>query len=143
VNKEREDSIACEMSRCVHFNGIQHDECKAGINYHGLMGTGFGCFKNLPCLGHDSTPCPSRAYPTREQAEAEVDEIDRLVNRVVLCIPAAKADAKSKSLGVGSGGIGSLPCPSGCGGTLRYSVASVNGHMHGACSTDGCVSWME
>lgn len=56
---------------------------------------------------------------------------------------AAKDHAKAAGLGRGNGGQGEMPCPTGCGGTLRYTVANVNGHMWAACSTKSCVRWME
>lgn len=40
-------------------------------------------------------------------------------------------------------GAGDMPCPVCNRGTLRYSRAGYNGHVHGKCSTDGCVAWME
>lgn len=36
---------------------------------------------------------------------------------------------------------GSITCPE-CGGELRYSVASCNKHIWGACTTKNCLSWM-
>jgi hypothetical protein len=40
-------------------------------------------------------------------------------------------------------GSGTLLCPV-CGvGTLSYSRAAYNGHVHANCETDGCVRWME
>ena len=38
---------------------------------------------------------------------------------------------------------GSVPCPVCASGTVRYSVASCNGHVWAACSTKGCVRFME
>ena len=35
-----------------------------------------------------------------------------------------------------------VECPI-CKGRLRLSQAECNGHIHGNCETDGCVSWME
>jgi hypothetical protein len=61
---------------------------------------------------------------------------------VIKAINAAHADAKEKGYGKKKGGVDSLPCPL-CGGTLRYSVASYNGHMMASCTTEGCASWME
>lgn len=58
-------------------------------------------------------------------------------------VNAAHKDAKSRGLGKGSGGYGELLCPVCKTGILKYSVASYNGHIHGSCSTDGCVRWME
>lgn len=56
---------------------------------------------------------------------------------------AAKADASLKKFGRGHGGADSIPCPACQTGRLYYRVASVNGHMHAKCDTEGCVSWME
>ena len=65
------------------------------------------------------------------------------MRRLIKALNAAHEDAKSKGLKRGNGGSSSMPCPIGCGGTLTYSVAGVNGHMHAVCSTAGCVKWME
>lgn len=40
-------------------------------------------------------------------------------------------------------GAGTMPCPVCKTGTLRYSRAALNGHIHAACTTKTCVSWME
>ena len=55
---------------------------------------------------------------------------------------AAKDDARAKGFKKGHGGRGEITCPT-CNGRLRYSVAGYNGHMHAACETKGCASWME
>ena len=141
----REKHILHELNSCVHFNGVGQIKCKAGVVYHELLGNGPGCFANLPCLKDDKAEvkCDKVKFPTREEAEAKTDEWMKRVERSRLCITAAHADAKAKGFGKGHGGVSLLPCPSGCGGELRYSVASYNGHMHAKCSTKGCVSWME
>lgn len=69
-------------------------------------------------------------------------ESEKLQN-MLTALAEAKKDAKAKGLKCGNGGAGSLPCPVCKTGTIRYSVASVNGHMMARCSTAGCVSWME
>jgi len=40
-------------------------------------------------------------------------------------------------------GAGKLACPVCKTGELRYTRSSYNGHVHAACTTKGCVSWME
>lgn len=40
-------------------------------------------------------------------------------------------------------GSGEMVCPVCQTGRLRYSRANYNGHVHAACSTTGCVRWME
>ena len=37
----------------------------------------------------------------------------------------------------------SMPCPCCENATLHYSISSYNGHIHGACDSKVCVSWME
>ena len=61
---------------------------------------------------------------------------------VLVALRAAKADAAQKGYKRGHGGNSEMTCPI-CSGRLRYSVASVNGHVWGRCETDGCVTWME
>ncbi len=56
---------------------------------------------------------------------------------------AAKKDAEEHGLGKGNSGKGHIQCPVCTTGTLHYSVASLNGHMHATCDTKGCVSWLE
>lgn len=64
--------------RCIHFNGIQHDTCKAGINYRELAGgEEFGMAKRLPCIsenGIEPGVCASCHYPT--PAEVAVMEAE-------------------------------------------------------------------
>lgn len=59
----------------------------------------------------------------------------------LLAMGAVIEDAKSRGFGKGKGGAGEIECPI-CKGRLRYSVASVNGHMWGVCSNPDCVRWM-
>ena len=78
-----------------------------------------------------------------QDAEKEADERIVIMERGIKARHAAKDDAKSKGYGKGHGGYGAVDCPCCEGGKLQYSVASYNGHMHGRCTTKGCVSWME
>lgn len=148
VIDEREQSIHAEMGKCAHFRGIQHERCLADVHLRELVGgPDFGWAARIPCLSMDAERCEvicdRRKLPTREEAEMAVDEDEQRFARFVIAHSAAKAHAKQSGLKQGNGGRGELPCPTDCGGTLRYSVAAVNGHMHAACSTKGCVQWME
>jgi hypothetical protein len=64
------------------------------------------------------------------------------IQEFLRAVKAAKDHAKTVGLKKGHGGIGETKCPN-CEGTIKYSVASVNGHMWGSCSTEGCAKWME
>jgi hypothetical protein len=148
VNKwHKEQAIQLEMASCVHFRGIQHDLCGAGVNIRELVGgpdLGWGI--RIPCLLKDSgkceVVCEKRELPTHKQAEATVTENDARFDRTMKAVEAAHKHAKDAGLGTGHGGKGSMLCPLGCGGVLHYTVAAVNGHMHAACEK-GCMSWME
>ena len=72
---------------------------------------------------------------TREQAETKVADNDAVNTR----IGNARAAIMAETMGLRTAGI--MPCPS-CDGQLKYSVAS-NGHVWGACTTEGCTQWME
>lgn len=140
----REQFIKSAQNSCRHFNGIQHKTCKAGVAYkdetHGD--------ETMPCIprfvnGRPTWPCDLFEIMSQSDAEKEADERIVIMNRGVVARGAAKDDAKAKGYGKGHGGYGAIDCPSCDGGRLQYSVASYNGHMHGRCSTAGCVSWME
>jgi transcriptional regulator with XRE-family HTH domain len=60
----------------------------------------------------------------------------------ILALAAVHEDAKKRGLKKGNGGTSEIECPIDKG-RLRYSVASVNGHIWGACSNPDCVRWME
>ena len=146
--QRREEEIKSEMGRCIHFKGIQNEVCKAGVNVRQLVGgPDFGWGARLPCLlmdaGKCEAECASRKLLTREEAETAVKEPDASLKRTLTAVALAHKHADEQGLGEGNGGASELPCPLECGGTLRYRVASYNGHMHAACSTKGCVSWVE
>ena len=146
--EQREKSILRIMATCAHFTGVQHETCKAGVNYHEQFGTGMGCFASIACTQaypRDDFPmkeCPSVQYPNREEAEAEESDREMRSKRCMEAMRAAHADAEAKGFKKGNGGASSMKCPLCETGELRYSVASYNGHMHAGC-TSGCVSWME
>lgn len=79
------------------------------------------------------------SLPTDE----DVAELEAVVANFKKATSATREDANARGLGKGNGGMGEILCPV-CGtGRLKYSVAGVNGHIWGACSTEGCVRWMQ
>ena len=80
-----------------------------------------------------------RCLPAKEKSIALAERAGKMLE----AIASTHRDAEAHGLKSGNGGTGSLICPS-CGtGTINYSVASVNGHIWGRCSTSGCAAWME
>ena len=65
------------------------------------------------------------------------------MKNAMAAIRAAHDDADTKGIVKGVGGNSSTPCTACLDGTICYSVAKSNGHMHGRCTTSGCVCWME
>ncbi|QIN79645.1 hypothetical protein GBA65_15170 [Rubrobacter marinus] len=77
----REAEIRKHQQKCLNFNGIMNDRCRAGIDYDEQAG-GPPALKKLPCLLRMQDPdravaCPSAHYPTREEAEAWREESSR------------------------------------------------------------------
>ena len=60
-----------------------------------------------------------------------------------LAMTLAHADAKQRGFKMRNAGSGVIDCPVCKTGKIVYSVASVNGHLWGRCSTKDCVFWME
>jgi hypothetical protein len=148
-----DESIASQIARqrvgkCRHFNGLMNDKCEAGVVYDELRKDG----KDLPCFGPDSpmyrgrnvlakpvvlAVCGCRSAITPEEAEAAGVEAEKSFARIGTAIAAICKEAKGRK-----GISGSIKCPC-CEGTLKYSIAGSNGHIHARCSTKDCVSFMQ
>lgn len=146
------DRVAQRMESCVHFTGTVHEACQAGVRYEDVKldhppiaytrrGRTYTATRSLPCLGskynHGGAVCGKRCTPTREQVEAELAAQDAEI--------AQMGEARRRIIAVQGGkrgGSGTVECPR-CGGSLRYSQAASNGHVHAVCATGGCLGWME
>jgi hypothetical protein len=124
---------------CVHFNGIQHSTCKAGVEYASVRDESTRPY-GFPCLTAyaGAATCEKRQLQTLEEELAEEADYEAAFKRVDACMKAIR-EKHGKARGL----VADMPCPTGCGGTLRYSIAGYNGHIHGQCSTDGCARWMQ
>lgn len=126
------------MRRCVHFTGILHPKCDAGVLYADVRrppaapGSGF----QFPCFSDAGTECALRKTPTLAEATEEERKMNEGFEFTMAAIKLINA-AVGKKRGV----TGTIECPK-CKGRLHYSVAGYNGHIHGKCATEGCLSWM-
>lgn len=75
-----------------------------------------------------------------EHAEKRADEIQEMLDRMYIVMPVVlkwrvnpKPQQDRRDV---------IECPK-CKGKLHLSQSSYNGHVHGHCTTEGCVSWME
>lgn len=139
TTQQRKTFIERQMERCRHFTGVQHEVCAVGVRYADVRDESTRPF-GFPCLANyaGNATCAKLARVTREEAEAEEREWQAAHGRINACLKAIRAKH-----GQARGLRDEMPCPTGCGGTLRYSISGYNGHVHGACSTEGCASWMQ
>lgn len=122
-------------NRCKRFNGVQNAQYNAGIEYGHFAGIG------LPCLRDCAGParCQSRQWLTEAEVAAEVAQIEAHHRRFMTMLPVIQ---RIKEEHFGKSWFGVETCPV-CNGRLHLSHASINGHVHGKCETEGCVAWME
>ena len=157
MTDHRELNIQNAMSRCVHFRGMgDHDTCAAGVRYTEItrrhepmpytnrFGREYKASASMPCWAagspHNLTgvTCPKRETITREQAEAQQQQREKEIAAMGIARKAIVAHVKETGKNAGR-----IPCPTCQTGTLGYSRASSNGHIHARCSTEGCHAWME
>lgn len=72
---------------CIHFRGIQHDTCLAGVDWRAVTGGGtFGIAKRMPCIATNNTwqVCSHYRLPTADEltADAAAEEAAEQQNRV-------------------------------------------------------------
>jgi len=129
--------------KCIHFNGVQNDKCKAGVTYKELAGCEFPCFRGEASRkfqrGKLQCGCSKREWPTEEYVQNEIDMWDREHRKID---EGLKAVAHIRKEHKGKNWSGTVECPI-CKGTLRVSHAASNGHVHAQCQTPDCIAWME
>lgn len=132
--------------RCSHFTGIREENqsCKAGVVYATVKNKENKGLAGFPCFVEgQGVPCDKRHFPTQEEVAAEVAEHNARWERLKLAMVSAREDAEKRGFGIGNSGRGHIVCPVCKTGELHYSVAGYNGHLHGRCSTEKCVQWMQ
>lgn len=131
--KEMQRRIREVLRRCIHFNSVMNDECEAGVNYHALLGNGFGCFAHMPCLSDTTiTTCDKSSFPTEDEARAQVEAREIKIQEFIrelndgIC-PVYKVEVKQRQVG---------PCVYGtCGhrlyqGKVNPKLAYVERRIH-------------
>ena len=136
--RTKEDRQRDKEVTCKHFNGMQHKKCDAGVTYDIAFGKEPGVFYRMPCFGAGCITCEHYCRQTPEELEAIEQQHKSSIERYVKCRKAIVEKTGGKR-----GVQGSIKCPCCEIGTLSFSVAGFNGHIHAACSTEGCASWME
>lgn len=118
-------------NRCVHFNGIMNDCCKAGINYESVR---VDKPYKFPCLNQGGE-CSQVKFLTEEEVQQELKVIEEGTISTMKAYISIKDYYKKTSERAGK-----IPCS--CGGELSYRVAASNGHIWAKCSKCD-ISFME
>lgn len=140
----KEQLIEQRMGKCRHFNGVMSKVCEAGIRYDDVKKLREDGKVSLPCLLHvDSKNCQKLNCMSFAEAEAKAQEWEDRLSWVAIARAAIVAVLGPYKNGISESKSGSMPCPICNTGTLRYSRAGINGHIHAACTSGKCVSWME
>lgn len=142
------DQIA---DKCIHFNGIQHKSCKAGMVYDDLdkenrieYRAGLPCFKSDSEIakrlgGRPQCHCQHVQFPTEEDVQKQIAEHEQSMKKFTVALVAVKP-IREKYKGQDWGCI--IECPV-CNGKLHVTHAAYNGHVHAKCETPDCVAWIE
>jgi hypothetical protein len=140
---------------CVHYRSPvggagrpDHDTCEAGVAYDTFKTGDFKTrFAQQPCFLTEkgksrpgALPCPNLRRPTPEEIAAHEAWVNQRLNMMRIVMPAILPWRKQHK---GRNHAETIDCPACKTGKLALSIAASNGHVHGQCSTPGCVSWME
>lgn len=123
-------------AKCRHFTGIQNKTCKVGISYESVRDESARPY-GFPCL-LSGGKCERCSPLTDEEQDARDCKIASMFANIALAREAIITHANGQR-----GIAGVLPCPVCNAGTLHYSIAKLNGHIHAKCETKDCVGWME
>lgn len=116
---------------CRHFTGIQNKVCKAGVKYDDVRDSSTSPYR-WPCtLGGGA--CDKLEEYSPEEIEEQERQYQEYFGRMLKARAAIKATGERQGI---------IDCPCCDKGQLGFAIAS-NGHVHAACSTAGCVRWME
>jgi hypothetical protein len=134
---------------CIHYRynrDVKKGEantCEAGIDLDKFTGLKFGsrpCFLDETGASKaDALPCERLLRPTAHEIAAHekwAEGRHGLLGKVMKDIQPWREAHKGMST------RDVVVCPA-CSGRLHLSIAAYNGHVHGRCETEGCVSWME
>lgn len=130
---------------CKHYRAMFNNEtCKAGVAF--IVFTGLK-FEDRPCFmrsGVKPCGCDKQEFPTPQEIAAEDAEFEKLFQRTDTARKAIVKHLGGPWKRGMKGSAGTIDCPI-CEAkeSLRFTRSGYNGHIHAACTTENCVSWME
>jgi hypothetical protein len=137
------ECIQCEAeTECKHRCSMMEKCCRAGVNFQQLGDGQLGLGRSMPCYyvaGTIPIHCDKFELKTVEEIKNEDQEMSLALARFMLVGPLIR---RIKETHKGKSWSGVEECPV-CKGKLHMSHAAYNGHCHGSCETENCLSWME
>lgn len=120
--------------KCVHFNGMQNESCKCGINYKQSFGERpvlkMPCIKDrMSHLTDEIIPCDKLEFPTQEEVERQIDSQTKGLKLTLSALSSVKQYIKKTGEKKAT-----IKCPNG-EHDLSYVQAESNGHIWMACKT--------
>lgn len=149
--EQRNSTIEFDRNYCVHYApkpGMgKGDYCAIGCDASKRMNDAraAGEPNMTPCIGGHKTPnvltlCPKWERRSMEHAEKKADAFQKAMERMAIVMPMVNAWRNKPKPAIDRREV--IECPKRKG-KLHLSQSSYNGHVHGHCETEGCVSWME
>lgn len=140
---------------CKHYRGSFHNEtCLAGVCYKDVTPNPDepGCALRQPCRSiplfktasqraefEKRGTCDKYEEPAQADLDASEAAIQAAIQRMETSLPLIGRVKKEHQ---GQDWQGVEECPI-CKGKLFIRHAKYNGHTHGKCETENCLSWME
>lgn len=150
-SRQWDHTVEFEMNYCRHYEvkpGMKAKDlsCAVGIDHRALPPiTDRGNSRwNFPCIDGHKLPggacaiCPKWERHTQEDGEKRALGVLHSMRKMTLAGPVVKAWRLKEPQGKQE----VIECPV-CKGRLHLAQSSYNGHVHGRCETEGCLSWME
>jgi hypothetical protein len=112
------------------------------IDYSSFEGSKYPqrpCFLDKGRSKPDAMPCAKLRLPTADEIAAHEKWLDGRMGKLGVVM---KGILPWRQKNEGRSAQEVIECPA-CKGRLHLSIAAYNGHVHGQCETDGCVSWVE
>lgn len=151
--KSLQDHIDFDRNYCEHYapqpgSSLKTDYCALGCGASEKMRLARDSDepKMSPCIGGHTTPnvltlCPKWQRRSLEHAQARAAAIEESLRRMTIVGPVvAKWRTWTEQNRASKQEV--IECPA-CKGRLHLRQSGYNGHVHGQCETEGCVSWME
>ncbi len=131
---------------CIHYSYNldvrpgEPDTCEAGVDYATVRGPNQPCFLNDQGQSRPGArKCAHLRRPTAEEIATHEAWHEKHMEMMAVVMTGIRGWRRAHQR---QNFAEVVECPA-CKGRLHLSIAAYNGHVHGRCETDGCVSWME